>query len=126
MENPILRRFLSHTSPIVSLSACHTLILGFGCSNYFVLREWSLEPVSIVNCMALYRSIIIPEMDIELVYNLLPRDEAESPPPCTIGNEYDSRIGLRISSIFVILVGSIFGAFFPVVVTRFRGLRILS
>ena len=65
-------------------------------------------------------------MDTELVYNLLARDEAESPPPCTTGNEYDGRMGLRISSIFVILVGSIFGAVFPVVAKRFGGSGIPS
>jgi hypothetical protein len=76
--------------------------------------------------MALYRSTIIPEMNTELVHDFLARDEAGSPPPCTTGNEYDGRMGLRISSIFVILVGSIFGAVFPVVAARFGGSRIPS
>ncbi|OGE54677.1 hypothetical protein PENARI_c005G08948 [Penicillium arizonense] len=76
--------------------------------------------------MALYRSTIIPEMNTELVHDFLARDEAGSPPSCTTGNEYDGRMGLRISSIFVILVGSIFGAVFPVVAARFGGSRIPS
>ncbi|KAI0377073.1 ZIP zinc/iron transport family [Hypomontagnella monticulosa] len=37
---------------------------------------------------------------------------------CDTGNEYDGRMGLRISSIFVILVGSILGAVLPVVLAR--------
>lgn len=37
---------------------------------------------------------------------------------CSNGNEFDGRIGLRISSIFVILVGSLFGAVFPVYARR--------
>ncbi|KAH8693762.1 putative plasma membrane low affinity zinc ion transporter [Talaromyces proteolyticus] len=37
---------------------------------------------------------------------------------CDTGNGYDGRMGLRISSIFVILVGSIFGAVFPVYARR--------
>ncbi|KAJ6035388.1 hypothetical protein N7499_002545 [Penicillium canescens] len=65
-------------------------------------------------------------MDTELVHNFLARDEAEPAPPCTTGNEYDGRMGLRISSIFVILVGSIFGAVFPVVAAQFGGSRIPS
>lgn len=40
---------------------------------------------------------------------------------CQTGNEFDGRIGLRISSIFVILVGSTFGALFPVIARRFGG-----
>ncbi|KAI2631039.1 ZIP zinc/iron transport family [Hypoxylon sp. NC1633] len=37
---------------------------------------------------------------------------------CDTGNEYDGRMGLRISSIFVILVGSLLGALLPVVLAR--------
>lgn len=37
------------------------------------------------------------------------------------GNEFDGRLGLRISSIFVILVGSALGAVFPVYASRHRG-----
>ncbi|KAJ5458799.1 hypothetical protein N7530_010743 [Penicillium desertorum] len=65
-------------------------------------------------------------MDTELVHRIFARDEAESAPPCFTGNEYDGRMGLRISSIFVILVGSIFGAVFPVVARRFGGSGIPS
>lgn len=32
-----------------------------------------------------------------------------SVPSCDAGNEFDGRVGLRISAIFVILVGSLFG-----------------
>jgi zinc transporter 1/2/3 len=37
---------------------------------------------------------------------------------CDTGNEYDGRIGLRISSIFVILVGSLLGAVVPILLAR--------
>ncbi|KAI1102577.1 ZIP zinc/iron transport family [Jackrogersella minutella] len=37
---------------------------------------------------------------------------------CDTGNDYDGRMGLRISSIFVILVGSLLGAVLPVVLAR--------
>ena len=35
--------------------------------------------------------------------------EADTPVTCDPGNEYDGRMGIRISSIFVILVGSLWG-----------------
>lgn len=38
------------------------------------------------------------------------------------GNEFDGRLGLRISSIFVILVGSTLGACFPVYAAKHKGL----
>ena len=37
---------------------------------------------------------------------------------CDSGNDYDGRMGLRISSIFVILVGSLLGALLPVILAR--------
>ncbi|KAF2427532.1 putative plasma membrane low affinity zinc ion transporter [Tothia fuscella] len=37
---------------------------------------------------------------------------------CVAGNEYDGSMGLRISAIFVILVGSMFGAWFPIYTKR--------
>lgn len=37
---------------------------------------------------------------------------------CSSGNEFDGRMGLRISSIFVIFVGSLFGAVFPIILQR--------
>ncbi|KAF2212473.1 hypothetical protein CERZMDRAFT_112148 [Cercospora zeae-maydis SCOH1-5] len=40
---------------------------------------------------------------------------------CDTGNDFDGRLGLRISSIFVILVGSALGALFPVYASRHRG-----
>ncbi|OJD36797.1 plasma membrane low affinity zinc ion protein [Diplodia corticola] len=40
---------------------------------------------------------------------------------CDTTNEYDGRMGLRISSIFVILVGSLAGAWFPVFARRHAG-----
>lgn len=43
---------------------------------------------------------------------------------CGSGNEFDGRIGLRISSIFVILVGSLFGAVAPVLLQRSSRLNV--
>jgi len=43
---------------------------------------------------------------------------------CDDGNNYDGRIGLRISAIFVILIGSFFGAWFPVYASRHRGIGV--
>lgn len=40
---------------------------------------------------------------------------------CSTGNQFDGRLGLRISSIFVILIGSTFGALFPVIARRLGG-----
>ncbi|KAI5919267.1 Zinc/iron permease [Camillea tinctor] len=37
---------------------------------------------------------------------------------CDTGNEYDGRMGLRISAIFVILVGSVLGAITPILLAR--------
>lgn len=38
-----------------------------------------------------------------------PEEVEEAPPSCGGANAYDGRMGLRISSVFVILVGSSFG-----------------
>lgn len=43
---------------------------------------------------------------------------------CDSGNDYDGRMGLRISSIFVILVGSLLGALLPVVLARNSKMRV--
>ena len=48
-------------------------------------------------------------MASQLIHALAPRAES-----CDSSNEYDGRMGLRISSVFVILVASTFGAVFPV------------
>ncbi|KAL8749879.1 MAG: hypothetical protein Q9184_006632, partial [Pyrenodesmia sp. 2 TL-2023] len=45
---------------------------------------------------------------------------------CEGGNEFDGRLGVRISAIFVILVGSLFGAAFPVYAARHRGTGVPS
>lgn len=45
-------------------------------------------------------------------------------PACNSDNDYDGRIGLRVSAIFVILVGSMFGAAFPVYAGRHRGVGV--
>ncbi|KAI4601319.1 hypothetical protein KJ359_012509 [Pestalotiopsis sp. 9143b] len=43
---------------------------------------------------------------------------------CDSGNEFDGRLGLRISSIFVILVSSLLGAILPVVLARSRRINV--
>ena len=55
---------------------------------------------------------------------LLRRAEDDSVPTCETGNEYDGRMGLRISSIFVILVGSTFGALFPILARNFQNSKV--
>ncbi|KAI9715291.1 MAG: hypothetical protein M1812_006102 [Candelaria pacifica] len=44
-----------------------------------------------------------------------------APGSCETSNEFDGRLGLRISAIFVILIGSLFGAVFPVFANRHKG-----
>ncbi|KAH8423163.1 low-affinity Zn(2+) transporter ZRT2 [Aspergillus melleus] len=65
--------------------------------------------------------------DMSLLHTLLARDEDSGPAPaCETGNEYDGRMGLRISSIFVIMVGSMFGAVFPVFAGNYRHSKIFG
>ncbi|KAH7126930.1 membrane zinc transporter [Dendryphion nanum] len=47
-----------------------------------------------------------------------------SPGNCSTTNAFDGRLGLRISSIFVILIGSTLGAVFPIFARRNKGLGI--
>ncbi|KAF2007301.1 low-affinity zinc ion transporter-like protein [Amniculicola lignicola CBS 123094] len=48
----------------------------------------------------------------------------EGPVACGSGNDYDGRMGLRISSIFVIFIGSLLGAVFPTYAKRHQGLGV--
>ncbi|KFY82745.1 hypothetical protein V498_08477, partial [Pseudogymnoascus sp. VKM F-4517 (FW-2822)] len=50
--------------------------------------------------------------------------ELEEIPQCGTGNEYDGRMGLRISSIFVIGFGSMLGALFPILAARSKRMRV--
>lgn len=43
---------------------------------------------------------------------------------CSSGNDYDGRLGVRISAIFVILVGSFFGAVAPIILERSRSMQV--
>ena len=43
---------------------------------------------------------------------------------CETGNDYNGRLGLRISSIFVILIGSFLGTWFPVFAARHKGVGV--
>ena len=42
-------------------------------------------------------------------------------PQCDSGNDYNGEMGVRISAVFVILVGSLLGAWFPVYARRHKG-----
>ena len=59
-------------------------------------------------------------MDPELLRTLFVRDDDDDgpAPPCDADNDYDGRMGVRISSVFVILVGSMAGAVFPIIASR--------
>ena len=43
---------------------------------------------------------------------------------CSTGNEYDGRLGLRVSAVFVILVGSLLGTILPIVLARSTRLQV--
>ncbi|KAL3465474.1 Zinc/iron permease [Aspergillus heterothallicus] len=58
------------------------------------------------------------------IHALVRRADDGALPSCETGNEYDGRMGLRISSIFVILVGSTFGALFPVFAQSFKNSKV--
>ncbi|KAL8751933.1 MAG: hypothetical protein Q9199_006097 [Rusavskia elegans] len=58
------------------------------------------------------------------VTRVLARQIAPSQVACDDGNEFDGRTGLRVSAIFVILVGSMFGALFPVYAARHKGVGV--
>ncbi|CEL10667.1 Putative Membrane zinc transporter [Aspergillus calidoustus] len=57
-------------------------------------------------------------MDVEQSRSLQGDTSGITPNTCEIGNDYDGRMGLRVSSIFVIMAGSMTAALFPVLVMR--------
>ncbi|KAK5090674.1 low-affinity Zn(2+) transporter zrt2 [Lithohypha guttulata] len=59
-----------------------------------------------------------------LVTLIARQEEVDAAPACSSGNDYDGRMGLRIASIFVIWIGSTFGATFPVFANSHRGLGV--
>lgn len=59
-------------------------------------------------------------MASELLHALSIRDGDGSAPECDAGNGFDGRMGVRISSVFVILVGSTMGAIFPILASRMK------
>ncbi|KAI1829421.1 hypothetical protein DTO006G1_9635 [Penicillium roqueforti] len=61
---------------------------------------------------------------MDSLHSVLRRGADGPVPTCETGNEYDGRMGLRISSIFVILVGSTFGALFPVLAQNFKNSKV--
>ncbi|KAL9073771.1 MAG: hypothetical protein Q9157_004617 [Trypethelium eluteriae] len=50
--------------------------------------------------------------------------DSDAPGQCATGNDFDGRIGVRVSAIFVILFGSMIGAWFPVFASRHRGIGV--
>lgn len=50
--------------------------------------------------------------------NLIPLIVRDASSTCTTGNDFNGRLGVRISSIFVILLTSLFGAIFPIFLHR--------
>lgn len=51
-------------------------------------------------------------------------DSQDATPACEVSNDYNGRMGARISSIFVILVAGTFGALFPVISSKSKHLHI--
>ncbi|KAI9752009.1 MAG: hypothetical protein M4579_005805, partial [Chaenotheca gracillima] len=65
--------------------------------------------------------------DLHNLLSLVVRDDAsgdDATPACDGGDDYDGRLGLRISAVFVILVGSTLGVLFPVFVHQHQGIRV--
>ncbi|KAK5773683.1 low-affinity Zn(2+) transporter ZRT2 PWA37_004964 [Arxiozyma heterogenica] len=59
------------------------------------------------------------------LHSLLPRDgSTDSPPLCSTSNSYNGHNGLRILSIFIILISSALGAFFPILSSRYSFIRL--
>ncbi|AOW07526.1 Zinc/iron permease [Yarrowia lipolytica] len=66
-----------------------------------------------------------PEITDQLVRLLTRDDDADAAPVvCDSGNEYDGRMGARISSIFVILICGTFGALFPVLCSKYSQIKV--
>jgi len=62
--------------------------------------------------------------NLEALGQLIARQEADAPPSCATGNDYDGRIGLRVAALFIIWVTSSIGAVFPVFAKRHKGMKI--
>lgn len=72
--------------------------------------------------------MITPELSNHLtstLVTLFTRDDSDDPAPvCDEGNDYDGRMGARISSIFVILICGTFGALFPVLCSKYSQIKV--
>ncbi|KAF2110017.1 Zinc/iron permease [Lophiotrema nucula] len=68
----------------------------------------------------------IPSELVRLVLRQAGESAEEEPSPghCVGSNAYDGRMGVRISAIFVILIGSMLGACFPIFARRHKGLGV--
>ncbi|KAF2654135.1 low-affinity zinc ion transporter-like protein [Lophiostoma macrostomum CBS 122681] len=67
---------------------------------------------------------MVTAMDLARLLVRQADDEEPSPGNCISSNEYDGRMGVRISSVFVILIGSTLGAVFPIFAKRNRSLGV--
>lgn len=59
----------------------------------------------------------------ELFAEIIRRHDHDHDEECPTGNDYNGMLGARISSVFVILIGSAFGAFFPILSSRYSFLK---
>src|SRR4051794_30007641 len=62
--------------------------------------------------------------NLEILSQLIARQEEETPVSCETGNDYDGRIGLRVAALFIIWITSSIGAVFPFFANRHKGLKI--
>lgn len=60
-----------------------------------------------------------------LVYLLFKReDDSSSPPPCSAENDFNGRTNLRILAVFMILISSAIGSFFPILSSTYSFIRL--
>lgn len=57
-------------------------------------------------------------MDFSTIFMRAVDDTADQVVECSVGNDYNGSIGVRVSAIFVIMAAGCFGAFFPIMASR--------
>ena len=62
----------------------------------------------------------------QLLSTLLPRDDSggSTLPQCSSSNDYNGHSGLRILAVFIILISSGLGVFFPIMSSRYSAIRL--
>lgn len=63
-------------------------------------------------------------MSAELLRLLIREDADEETPSCATDNEYDGRDNLRILAVFMILISSALGTFFPILSSKYSFIRL--